>query len=109
MNTRLHDEQRQSWTISSFFLRVPRRVRTWLPQCGQASGCLVVSGTRAMRGMEPYAGGTLTVPQAHENRKMLERECARKLEARRMRIGRGVAHGFRQAERSAGRGVERAG
>jgi hypothetical protein len=42
---RLHEEQRQSWTISSFFLRMPRRVSTWLPQWGQASGCFVVSGT----------------------------------------------------------------
>jgi len=51
VNTRLNEEQRQSWTISSFFLRVPRRVSEWLPQCGQASGCLAVSGTRAIRGI----------------------------------------------------------
>jgi hypothetical protein len=31
---------------------------------------------------------------AHENRKSCARECARKSEARRIRIGRGAAHGF---------------
>src|SRR5260221_560311 len=51
VKVRLQDEQRQSCTISSFFLRVPRRVRLRPPQWGQASGTLEVSGTRAMRGM----------------------------------------------------------
>ena len=57
MNVRLHDEQRQSCTISSFFLRVPRRDKLWLPQCGQASGCFVVRGARAMRGNGRARGG----------------------------------------------------
>jgi len=48
---RLKEAQRQSCTISSFFLRVPRRVSLWLPQCGQVSGCFQVSGARAMRGV----------------------------------------------------------
>jgi hypothetical protein len=51
VNFRLHEAQR-SWTISSFFLRVPLRVTLRLPQCGHASGCLEVQGVRAMRGMK---------------------------------------------------------
>ena len=51
VKVRLQAAQRQSWTISSFLRRVPRRVRLWPPQKGQASGCLLVSGTRAMRGI----------------------------------------------------------
>jgi hypothetical protein len=38
VNTRLHEEQRQSWTISIFLRRVPLRVMAMLPQCGQRSG-----------------------------------------------------------------------
>ena len=59
---RLHEAQRQSWTISSFFLRVPRRVRLRLPQCGQASGCLAVSGTRAMRGIADIPSNSMFSP-----------------------------------------------
>ena len=52
MKVRLQDAQRHNCTISSFFFRVPRRVGLWPPQCGQASGSLELSGTRAMRGMD---------------------------------------------------------
>ena len=51
VKVRLQEAQRHSCTISSFFLRVPRRVSERPPQCGHASGCLAVSGTRALRGM----------------------------------------------------------
>jgi hypothetical protein len=43
---RLQDAQRQSWTISIFFLRVPFFATWVLPQCGQRSGRLSVCGTR---------------------------------------------------------------
>ena len=49
VKVRLHEPQRQSWTISSFFLRTPLRVMAWLPQCGQASGGLFVYGALAGR------------------------------------------------------------
>src|SRR5262249_39485608 len=62
VKVRLQAAHRQSCTTSSFFLRVPRRVRLRPPQCGQDSGCLLVSGTRAMRGM---AGGILLIVCAH--------------------------------------------
>ena len=61
VKTRLHEAQRQSWTISSVFLRVPRRVSAWPPQCGHASGGLTVCGTRAARGMAGIAGGRMTL------------------------------------------------
>ena len=64
VNVRLHDAQRQSWTISSFFLRVPRRVSTWLPQCGHASGVLDECGARAARGIGDMAVCELTIPCA---------------------------------------------
>ena len=48
VKTRLHDAQRQSWTISIFFLRMPLRVTWVLPQCGQRSGRLSVCGTRVV-------------------------------------------------------------
>ena len=57
VSRRLHDEQRHSWTFSSFFFRVPRRVSTWLPQSRHASGGLEVSGTRATRGREGLREG----------------------------------------------------
>jgi len=49
----MHEEQRQSWTISIFFRRVPFRVIAVLPQCGQRSGRFAVCGTRAARGIVP--------------------------------------------------------
>ena len=48
VKTRLHDAQRQSWTISIFFLRIPLRVTWVLPQCGQRSGRLSVCATRVI-------------------------------------------------------------
>jgi hypothetical protein len=38
VKTRLQDAQRQSWTISIFFLRVPFLAIWVLPQYGQRSG-----------------------------------------------------------------------
>jgi|GEM_PF-6741918 len=61
VNVRLQEAQRHSCTISSFFLRVPRRDSAWPPQCGHASGCLAVSGTRAIRGMIGILREALTV------------------------------------------------
>jgi hypothetical protein len=43
VNMRLQDAHRHSWTISSFFFRVPLRESAWLPQWGHACGCLCVS------------------------------------------------------------------
>jgi hypothetical protein len=64
VNVRLHDAHRHSCTISKFFLRVPRRVSTWLPQCGQLPGTLDECGARAARGIgdigevhSPYHAG----------------------------------------------------
>jgi hypothetical protein len=51
VKTRLHDAHRHSCTISSFFLRVPRRTRLRPPRYGQVFGTFAVWGTRAMRGM----------------------------------------------------------
>ncbi len=53
VKTRLHDAQRQSWTISIFLRRVPFRVIDVLPQCRQRSGPFSVWGTRADRGILP--------------------------------------------------------
>src|SRR5216684_7667542 len=50
---RLHDAQRQSWTISIFLRRVPFRDIAVLPQRGQRSGRFSVCGTRADRGILP--------------------------------------------------------
>src|ERR1700733_11799601 len=50
VNTRLHDPQRHSWTISSFLRRVPFRLNEILPQFGQRSGRFAVCGTRAAIG-----------------------------------------------------------
>ena len=36
--------------LIDLFLRVPRRVNTWLPQCGHASGTFNECGARAARG-----------------------------------------------------------
>ena len=52
MNRRLHEAQRQSCTTSSFFLRTPLRVMTWLPQYGHAPGGLLVCGAVAGRSGE---------------------------------------------------------
>ena len=61
VNLRLHDTQRQSWMISSFFSRTPLRVTLRLPQCEHASGCFVVRGACAMRGNECIREVRLTV------------------------------------------------
>ena len=55
---RLHDEQRQSWTISSFFLRTPLRLTAWLPQYGHSMGSLFVCGDVAGRSGERDIRGT---------------------------------------------------
>src|SRR5438477_7386329 len=70
VKTRLQDAQRHSCAISSFFLRVPWRVRLCPPQCGQASGTLEVIGTRAMRGM----GDILLIVCAHRTMVLTEIE-----------------------------------
>ena len=49
VKTRLHEAQRQSWTISIFFLRVPFRATWVLLQYGQRSGRLSVWATRVIR------------------------------------------------------------
>ena len=95
MNVRLQEAQRHSWTISSFFLRVPRRVSEWPPQCGQASGCLAVSGTRALRGIAGIlAGGPHPTIHLTKIEKAVGTAAARKMEIGAARVGRGVAHGF---------------
>lgn len=63
VNVRLHDPQRHSWTISSFFLRVPRRDSARPPQCGQLSGCFVVSGVRAIWGISAIRQSEQTLAQ----------------------------------------------
>ena len=49
VKVRLQEAQRQSCTISSFFLRTPLRLMAWLPQCGHSLGGLCVCGAEAGR------------------------------------------------------------
>src|ERR1700683_3837723 len=97
--------------LSSFFVPVPRRVRTWLPQWGQASGCFVVSGTRPMRGnvdirwkrTSPYHGSRKSKNVGAEART----EIARAAHADSTRGGSRISGGERRAERGVGRLLER--
>lgn len=100
VNVRLQESQRHSWAISSFFLRVPRRVSERPPQCGQASGYFAVSGTRALLGMTGIRTGgghpTMNLTNIEKRRDRLGRLGARKLEIRTAHVGLSVAHEFRQ-------------
>jgi hypothetical protein len=89
VKTRLHDAQRQSWTISIFFLRVPLRVTWALPQCGQRSGRLSVCGTRVVRMRVPAL-----VIGVLRWRKPSTGNGLRKLEAKATDFGRPVGHGY---------------
>ena len=64
VKVRLHEAQRQSCTISSFFLRTPLRVMAWLPQCGHTPGGLFVCGAAAGRSGERDIGVWWDVQEA---------------------------------------------
>jgi len=85
VNVRLQDAQRQSCTISSFFLRVPRRVSTWLPQCGHCSGTLDECGARAARGIGDI--GEVSSPYHAGRGSRISRQL-------RTRFDRHVVHGY---------------
>src|ERR1019366_7989053 len=59
VNTRRHSLHCQSCAISSFFRRVPLRMRRVLPQCGQRAGGLTVCGTRWACASEGGIRGTM--------------------------------------------------
>ena len=91
VKVRLHAEQRQSCTISSFFLRVPRRVRLWPPQYGRASGCLAGQWNA---GDARDGGDILLIVCAHRIMQLteIEKQCTH--------IGVGVGHGFLEGVRA---------
>ena len=72
VNRRLHEPQRQSCTTSSFFLRKPLRVMTWLPQCGHSLGSLFVCGAVGGWSGERDIKINKGVRRAYHRRRILE-------------------------------------
>ena len=98
VKTRLQAEAARELHDLEFFLRVPRRVRLRPPQWGRDSGCLLVSGTRAMRGM---GGDILLIVCVH--RIMRCTEIEKGAHAFWWRCGSRILEGERDTERGVGR------
>ena len=103
VNVRLHDEHRHSCTISNFFLRMPRRVKTRLPQCGQTSGCFDVCGTRAMRGSGDIYNCMCSTYHASRKSEKLRRDIETQRHGFRSRNASRILGQERSAERAVGR------